>query len=102
MASDDGIRVHLLERYPTIGDLFAWDNLQVSDLRRSLRSPVSLYIADHHVGAPALSTVPLIQHGVGLPRTGSRRQVDAQPPASVRVAAVCSLWSNCGTCYRYM
>ncbi len=91
MPRNNGLGIHLFERYPAVGDFLTRNHLQIPQLRLRLGPTVRLHVAHHHVGTPALAAVPLVQHRIGLPRSGSRGQVDAQPAAPVWVAPGCRL-----------
>src|SRR6266699_540265 len=97
---NDGLGIHLLECDAAIGDLLARNDLQVSNLCLRLGAVMRLHVAHHDVGAPALAAMPLIEHGIRLPDSSHRSQVDAQPAAPMWVApgfrSCLIAYSRCG------
>src|SRR5215469_883395 len=96
MPGDNGLGIHFFERHSAICDLFARDDLQISDLCLRLGAAMRFHVANDHVCPTALAAVPLVQHGIGLARPRRRGQVDAQAAALVRVPP--ALWGGLRTC----
>src|SRR5436305_13166214 len=86
MPGNDSLGIHLRKCDAAIGDLLARNELQIPNLCLRLGAVMRLHVAHHDIGAPALAAMPLIEHGIRLPGSSHRSQVDAQPTASVWVA----------------
>ena len=85
---EDGVEIHLLEVRSPVVDGLPWDNLKVTDQVFGEVSAVTLDEGDDDVGAPPLTSVALIEHGVGLPDAGGGAEVDAEVPGRLDALGV--------------
>src|SRR5271157_92332 len=82
---DDRVGIHLFQDHAVVFDPAPGHDLESFERCLRQRPFVRFDVADHHVRPPLRSPPPLLEHRVGLPRSGSRPQIDPQAAASWRL-----------------